>query len=169
MRHSGAPIPRALTVTEAAEATGNSVSVRTLYREIKDGQIRVRKIRGTTRILDEELARWLRDYEANTDGGGSSSSRSVKTPAASPDSSSGRGAGEVASSETSTDPIPQPIKAEMASRRISIRQLSDSVGCNPNTLGRVINGHSTPWPALRQRCAEALGVDESNLFRVVDR
>ena len=77
---------------------GNAVSVRTLYREIKDGKIRVRRIQGTTRILDEELARWLRDYESNSTGVSGSYARSAQTPAlrTAPSASS---AGEVASSE----------------------------------------------------------------------
>ena len=89
-------IPKALRLRDAADAA--SVSLNTLRREIKAGNITPRKIRGVTRILDEELARWLRAYESNSTGV-SDPTRSAQTPAnrTAPSASI---AGEVASSET---------------------------------------------------------------------
>lgn len=54
-----AHIPRLLTVTEAAEAVG-AVSTHTLRREIADGRLRARRVRGAIRIVDEDLAAWAR-------------------------------------------------------------------------------------------------------------
>lgn len=90
-------IPKSLTLREAASAA--SVSTDTLRREIRAGNITPRKIRGCTRILDEELARWLRAYESNSTGVSGSDTRSAQPPAlrTAPSASS---AGEVASSET---------------------------------------------------------------------
>ena len=89
-------IPKSLTIREAASAA--TVSEKTLRREIQAGNITPRKIRGCTRILDEELARWLRAYESNSTGV-SDPTRSAQTPAnrTAPSASI---AGEVASSET---------------------------------------------------------------------
>ncbi len=61
--------------------------------------------------------------------------------------------------------VPHPIKAELAMRRIPNTRFAEQVGLNAASLGRVINGHLTPWPALRARCAEALGIPEDELFR----
>jgi lambda repressor-like predicted transcriptional regulator len=61
-------------------------------------------------------------------------------------------------------PCPHPIKAILAQRRISIAALSGPAHCNPTTLGRVLNGYIAPWPALRRRCAEHLGLPENELF-----
>ena len=52
----------------------------------------------------------------------------------------------------------------MALRRLTNRSLGEKVGVNPGTLGRVLNGYVEPWPALRARCAEALGLPEDQLF-----
>jgi transcriptional regulator with XRE-family HTH domain len=62
-------------------------------------------------------------------------------------------------------PRPHPIKSELAARRITIRELSRNTGVNPGTAGRILNGYMEPWPAFRQRCAEQLGLPESELFR----
>jgi excisionase family DNA binding protein len=56
-------VPRANTVTEAAAKVG--VSAKTIRREIANGNLLTRRIRGCVRILDTELARWLEDYKAN--------------------------------------------------------------------------------------------------------
>lgn len=55
-------LPGVFTIAEAAEHL--KLAETTLRREIKKGNLRVRRIGGCRRILDEELARWLRDYEA---------------------------------------------------------------------------------------------------------
>jgi hypothetical protein len=63
-----------------------------------------------------------------------------------------------------TVPRPHPIRGVLAMRRTTIRAFGAEVGCNPNTLGRVVNGHIPAWPALRRRCAERLGLPERELF-----
>ena len=62
-------------------------------------------------------------------------------------------------------PVPHPIKAVLAGRRITLAELSGPAHCNPHTLSRVLNGYTEPWPLLRRRCAEHLGVPETELFR----
>lgn len=62
-------------------------------------------------------------------------------------------------------PRPHPIKGILADRRITIRTLSPRVQVNAGTLGRVFNGYLAPWPALRRRCSEELGLPEAELFR----
>lgn len=57
-------IPRAFTVAEAVEALHGAVSAKTLRREIAKGNLKARRIARCVRILDDELARWLEDYEA---------------------------------------------------------------------------------------------------------
>jgi excisionase family DNA binding protein len=57
------PLPGILTVSEAAAKA--SVSPWTIRQEIKRGNLRARRIGSCVRILDEELARFLHDYEAN--------------------------------------------------------------------------------------------------------
>ncbi len=57
------PIPRALTVSEAAAAS--NVSRMTIRREIARGNLRARRICRVLRIIDTELARWLEDYDSN--------------------------------------------------------------------------------------------------------
>lgn len=52
-------LPNVYTVAEAAEKTTFSVS--TLRREIRAGRLQVRRVGRCIRILDEELARWLRE------------------------------------------------------------------------------------------------------------
>ena len=53
----------------------------------------------------------------------------------------------------------------MADRRLTTADLSPRVGCNAHTLGRIINGYVTPWPALRRRIAAELDLPEASLFR----
>ena len=62
-------------------------------------------------------------------------------------------------------PQPHPIKAVLAERRMTNAAVASRVGCNPSTLGRVLNGYISPWPALRARRAEYLGRPEPDLFR----
>lgn len=62
-------------------------------------------------------------------------------------------------------PRPQPIRAVLADRRITVKALAEAVGCNPHSLSRICNGYVWPWPALRHRCAEALELPEAALFR----
>jgi len=55
---SVARLPGVLTVPEAASQV--AVSAGTLRKEIRDGNLRVRRIGRCVRILDEDLAAWLR-------------------------------------------------------------------------------------------------------------
>ena len=55
---SVARLPGVLTVPEAA--TQAAVSAGTLRKEIKRGNLRARRIGRCIRILDEDLAAWLR-------------------------------------------------------------------------------------------------------------
>lgn len=62
-------------------------------------------------------------------------------------------------------PRPQPVRAVLADRRITVKALAQSVGVNPHSLGRIVNGYNEPWPALRRRIAETLELPEAALFR----
>jgi lambda repressor-like predicted transcriptional regulator len=53
----------------------------------------------------------------------------------------------------------------MAARRVTIRDLAVGVGVNSHTVGRVLNAWETPWPQLRRRVAEYLGVSEDECWR----
>ena len=61
---SAVSIPGVLKVSEAAEIVG--VSEWTIRKEIAAGNLTVRRIGRITRILDEELTRWLRDYSSSS-------------------------------------------------------------------------------------------------------
>jgi len=61
-------------------------------------------------------------------------------------------------------PVPHPIKAVLANRRLTITRFGTEVGVNPSTLGRVINGYVAPWPSLRRKASDALGLPENELF-----
>ena len=52
-------LPRWYTIPAAAKAAG--VSPWTLRKEIAENRLRVRKVGRLVRVLDEELARWMRD------------------------------------------------------------------------------------------------------------
>lgn len=61
-------------------------------------------------------------------------------------------------------PTVHPVKVELAKRGQTQREFAPVVGVGPATLGQVLNGHVASWPALRRRCAEALGCPEDELF-----
>lgn len=54
-------LPGVLTIPEAAEKA--NVSANTIRRQIKLKKLRARRIGSCVRILDEELARWLREEQ----------------------------------------------------------------------------------------------------------
>ena len=55
-------LPRVWTVAQAVEHLGGAYSASTLRRQIKLGNLKAKRTGRCVRILDEELARWLRDY-----------------------------------------------------------------------------------------------------------
>jgi transcriptional regulator with XRE-family HTH domain len=57
-----------------------------------------------------------------------------------------------------------PVKIELAKRGKTQRGFAGEVNISPGTLSQVLNGRAQPWPALRRRVSEALGVPESDLF-----
>lgn len=63
-----------------------------------------------------------------------------------------------------TRPLPQPIKAVLAMRRISVRQLSIEVGHPEISLGQVVNGRRRAPADLRRRLSQRLDLPEAALF-----
>jgi excisionase family DNA binding protein len=53
-------LPAPLTISECVEAINGSYSATTLRREIAAGNLKARRLGRTLRILDEDLADWLR-------------------------------------------------------------------------------------------------------------
>ena len=61
---------------------------------------------------------------------------------------------------------PQPVKAHLAARRITVTGLAHRVGTvSRHHLGRVVNGYVEPSASLRANVAEALGMPAGELFR----
>ena len=58
--------PMALSVNEAAKTLG--VSRATLYREIQDGRLRKRQVRGRTLIAVEDARAWLDAAKVRANG-----------------------------------------------------------------------------------------------------
>jgi len=59
---------------------------------------------------------------------------------------------------------PHPAKAVIVGRGERITEAAEAVGVNSHTLGRILNRQVVPWPALRRRLSEHLGLPESELF-----
>jgi len=59
---------------------------------------------------------------------------------------------------------PHPAKAIIVAQGRTIVDVGAAIGVNAHTLGRVLNRHSAPWPALGRRLADELGVGEADLF-----
>lgn len=59
---------------------------------------------------------------------------------------------------------PHPAKAVIVGRGELIKEAAAAVGVAPSVLSNVLNGHNAPWPALRRRLSEHLGMPESELF-----
>lgn len=66
-----------------------------------------------------------------------------------------------------TVPRPNPIKAILASRRISQRALAHRVGCSYRHLSRIVNAHARPSPELADAISTALGLPTDALFREI--
>jgi transcriptional regulator with XRE-family HTH domain len=61
-------------------------------------------------------------------------------------------------------PPVHPIKVELAKRGQTQRDFAPEVKVTPDVLGQVLNGRVAAWPALKRRCAGALGRTEDELF-----
>ena len=59
------------------------------------------------------------------------------------------------------------LKQVMQDRRISTRRLAIEAGIVPQSLYAALGGKVPFWPGWRQRVAEALGMDEAELFEEV--
>ena len=59
---------------------------------------------------------------------------------------------------------PHPAKAIIVGQGHTLRSVGAAIGVNDHTLGRVLNRHVDPWPALGRKLAEHLGVPEAELF-----
>lgn len=59
---------------------------------------------------------------------------------------------------------PHPAKAVIVAQGRTILEVSDAIGVNRHTLGRVLNRHIPPWPKLRRQLAQLLDMPESELF-----
>ena len=57
---SATVLPKVWTVGQCVEQLDHSVSEKTLRREIAAGRLRARRIGRAVRVLDEDLAAWLR-------------------------------------------------------------------------------------------------------------
>lgn len=65
-------------------------------------------------------------------------------------------------------PNPQPAKALLALRRISIVALAEHVGVTPWYLGRILNGYERPSARVTDAVSDALGEPVEALFRAED-
>jgi transcriptional regulator with XRE-family HTH domain len=61
-------------------------------------------------------------------------------------------------------PVLRPARAVIAGRGLTLTDVALEVGVNAATLGRVLNGHITPWPALKARLAKLLDTPVETLF-----
>ena len=67
-----------------------------------------------------------------------------------------------------TVPIPLPLKAELAMRRMTLRQLAELVDRTPYYIGRIANGFAWPSQELRTEIARVMGLPEIALFGDAD-
>lgn len=65
--------------------------------------------------------------------------------------------------------LPHPAKAIIVSRGLTLRTVATEVGVNSHTFGRVLNGHESPWPALRRRLSAYLEVPADELWHDDER
>jgi transcriptional regulator with XRE-family HTH domain len=64
---------------------------------------------------------------------------------------------------------PQPAKALLILRGVTVRELAGELGCSAQHLGRLLLGHERPSAAMRAKLADYFGEDESVLFVDDDR
>jgi hypothetical protein len=62
-------------------------------------------------------------------------------------------------------PEPQPAKAELALRRITVGAIARHLGVSRGWAGRCLNGWTEPPASFRRGVAELLGRPEHELFR----
>jgi hypothetical protein len=62
-------------------------------------------------------------------------------------------------------PDPQPVKAVLAARRVSVRAVARHLGLSPGWCGRVINGWEPASAEFRRGVARLLSRPEAELFR----
>lgn len=62
-------------------------------------------------------------------------------------------------------PVPQPVKAVLALRRIRIAAIADATGKSVTYASRVLNGWQAPSAEFRSGVAAFLGLPEEELFR----
>ena len=58
-----------------------------------------------------------------------------------------------------------PAKAELALRRLTLREAARVIGVNDQVLGRQLNGLERATPRIRRGLAKFLGRPERELFR----
>lgn len=63
---------------------------------------------------------------------------------------------------------PQPAKVLIAARGEMISEVAAAIGVNAHALGRILNGHTPPWPKLVDDLAEHLDADAGDLFHDQD-
>lgn len=63
---------------------------------------------------------------------------------------------------------PHPAKALIVGKGLTQLEVARAVGLAPSAFSRALNGHLTPWPALRRRVADYLGVTEAEAWNLDD-
>jgi len=61
-------------------------------------------------------------------------------------------------------PPPQPIKAVLANRRITQRDLAEAIGHHHVWVNRIVNGAEHPTAEFRAKVAAHLQLPEADLF-----
>jgi transcriptional regulator with XRE-family HTH domain len=61
-----------------------------------------------------------------------------------------------------------PLKLELVRRGITQTDFARDVRCTRSALSQICNRRLTPWPALKARISDALGMSEADLFAADD-
>ena len=59
---------------------------------------------------------------------------------------------------------PHPLRTAITAAGYTVKSFSTEIGIHHSALSAVVNYRLRPYPKLRRRCAETLGVSESTLF-----
>lgn len=59
---------------------------------------------------------------------------------------------------------PQPVKAIIVARGLTIKHIAEESQCNAPTFRDVLNRRRQSWPALRFRVSTVLALPEAELF-----